>query len=682
MKFWRDKAAIGCICLFLALLLPLSCGPSQTPAPNSGGDMASLDSEIQAQTANMFTHPLHTITQLRALQSKASDSATWLQIELYVAIAKRVTGDSLAPQKAQQAAIDYCYHHPGHDLLEGMAWNHRGITAAFMGRLKEARTDLDKACRLIERGHTSGTVMPLVNAYINAADAYSQSGIFGKAALRYRRALFLADSAGLKKILPAINSGLGQVYFSLDNYPMAQHFLDQAETGIKDETDYGKLFFYTIRGNCYFFERQYEKALTAFQKAREHALKITDEEAVVRTECNIGETLLKAGRTKAAAPYIGIGETYVKKHPDINPGVRFYINSLALELALDQSRWHKADSLLRYAIDTTQVDNPRYLLFHYQRLQRYATGRGLWKAAYRYQTLAKHLDDSLKNRQTLNNIAEIEARYAQDTTLLRQRMVIADYRAKTSRQQTNLALAISGLVILGLLGFLIVITLKHRTDRRIRMQEEEMTRLRMDIIQNRMQPHYIFNVLGTILPKFSRYPYLSGSLGLLIDVLRGNLLVAGKTAVKVADERKLVERFVALHHLTHGANPTVNWDIEETVKDDMLLPAMCIQITVENSLKHAFPPVADSNSRIIISMHATNNRLEVIIRDNGRGFNPGLIPATGRDTGTGLRVLARTIDLLNARNTEHIVLDIGNRTDGASGTETRLLVPLTYRWNL
>ena len=41
----------------------------------------------------------------------------------------------------------------------------------------------------------------------------------------------------------------------------------------------------------------------------------------------------------------------------------------------------------------------------------------------------------------------------------------------------------------------------------------------------------------------------------------------------------------------------------------------------------------------------TDNGLLLQVTDNGRGYNPGNVPQTGRDTGTGLRLLTRTIHI-------------------------------------
>ena len=70
--------------------------------------------------------------------------------------------------------------------------------------------------------------------------------------------------------------------------------------------------------------------------------------------------------------------------------------------------------------------------------------------------------------------------------------------------------------------------------------------------------------------------------------------------------------------------------------------------------------------------------MEVSVTDNGRRYHPGSIPATGRDTGTGLRLLSRSIEIMNQYNRRAATLDIQNLPEPRHGTRIELLIPLTY----
>ena len=127
----------------------------------------------------------------------------------------------------------------------------------------------------------------------------------------------------------------------------------------------------------------------------------------------------------------------------------------------------------------------------------------------------------------------------------------------------------------------------------------------------------------------------------------------------------------------------VNWhDATNEEANNILVPTTCILIPIENALKHAFP-ILNEEARIDIYTMCEDNRLMIRVIDNGAGFHPGKVAATGRDTGTGLRVLSRTFALLNLKNNRPIEFSVRNlKTEGNKGTEVKISIPFEYQYKL
>lgn len=664
--------------LLTALTLVSSCGRNATPSPDaSAPTVAALDSVIRTKLGELYSDPAQTIRRLDSLQRTLTDTAARYHVELFKSSARALQGDTLEAVHVQQNILAWCRTHPGNEQLEGLTLNHRGVMLKQMGNYGEANACLDRACQILT---TEAGVENLINAHINSADTYLHNGQLATAAERYRRAHFLADSTGLKRLLPAINSGLGLVYVQLGNFKLANEYLDEAEADLSYENDYGRFFFYTTRGNCYFFDARYADALAAFNEARKVGERTKRLDFIAQCDGNIGETLMAMGRKSEARAYIARGEDYARHHAECNASLRFYLFSLALDIALDDDDLQRASRLLAHDLNVETAQEPHYLALHYRRLSDYARKRSDWQSAYHYSLLAQQIEDTIKNNQVLNNVVEIRTRYDQDTTLLHQRYLIADYAAQTSRQRSTIILIVA-LVLIGGLTLAVFMARRHRlTERRLRSQVQQMGRLRMNILQNRMQPHYVFNVLGTILPRFSRYPELSNSIGLLIDSLRANLLALDKPAIPLSEELEIVTKYVELHHLTHDGLPTVTTNIAEDIPADTMVPTMSLQIPVENALKHAFPTPSPTD-HVDITATMSDAFVTLTVTDNGCGYNPSSIPRTGRDTGTGLRVLSRTIAILNAHNPVPARFDICNRED-QPGTIILLQFPVGYNWDV
>src|SRR5699024_10927066 len=139
-------------------------------------------------------------------------------------------------------------------------------------------------------------------------------------------------------------------------------------------------------------------------------------------------------------------------------------------------------------------------------------------------------DDSLRNARNVSNIVEIDYRYKQDTTLLKRDIIIANNKTQLSQQKEIIILAVALLIISVLLAFTLILHIRRKNERKYNRQMAMVAELRMENIRNRISPHYVFNVLNAIMPTFRQYSELTHPLQLLIEVLRGNLLVSDQIA--------------------------------------------------------------------------------------------------------------------------------------------------------
>ena len=208
--------------------------------------------------------------------------------------------------------------------------------------------------------------------------------------------------------------------------------------------------------------------------------------------------------------------------------------------------------------------------------------------------------------------------------------------------------------------------------------------LRMENIRNRISPHFVFNVLNAIMPTFKQYSELAHPLQLLIEVLRGNLLVSDKIAVELEEEIELVKKYITLRKETNPNTANVIWNVDQNISRNTLIPSMIIQIPVENSLKYAFDTTEYGNGQVIIFISQTEYGLHIHIKDNGSGYQPGIHKESKRGTGNGLKVLFRTIELLNSKNEQKATFDIQNIESSNSeehGTLVTIFIPFNYQIN-
>ena len=659
----------------LFVLLTFSCQHKQQSV-----SQRQIDSVVEANRDLLYAAPMKADTTFMQWQKRVDDSTQWYRLELYRATAHQRAGDTLWANRVYHKVRTWSVtnHEP---QLEGLVYNHLGTSALLEGYNRQACLDYERAYTLLNQPPKTND---LIAATINVADMYQQFGRLPLAAERYRYALFIADSLHDATNRASICCGLGQIYMELENFKEAHHFFHLASQNIEHEALQTQHFYHFSLGNCYYLEHKYDEALRSFQQAYKIAHQLDNSFNIHICEINMGEIYLMQNKLPEAQQQLQHVKQFLQQEGDqLTPENVFYIKSLLADLDIAQHAGCQVNDFLTQLKKPHPVRSPRYLMLHYRRLMRYAAQYGQWQRAYQYQTLSEQYADSLRSRQTRNNVAELASRYQRDTTLLRQQISLSEYSAKTARQQNILLIVIIVAVALALAATLIIVCYRRYTQNRMKQQMERMTELRMDIVRNRVSPHYIFNVLGTVLPKLQRDPELVEPVELLIDVLRGNLLTSGKVAVKLCDELTLVQRFVSLHHYSKGQWPTVTWTIDPDLgQSEWLIPSMSLQIPVENALKHAFPTLnAESAIHINITL-LPNDELSLQVTDNGQGYNPGRIKRTNRDTGTGLRLLTRTIEILNQYNRCSASFTITNVPPPHHGTRIELRIPQGYNFTI
>ena len=154
-------------------------------------------------------------------------------------------------------------------------------------------------------------------------------------------------------------------------------------------------------------------------------------------------------------------------------------------------------------------------------------------------------------------------------------------------------------------------------------------------------------------------------------------MASAQECVTLEDEIALVQDYVQLHEYTHNPSPTVVWKIDESIDRSRPVPSMCLEIPVENALKHAFPqPSAEDSIEICIGEE--DGAIVISVADNGCGCGAAGVKRTGRDTGSGLRMLGAIIALMNEKNRQPASFELVNAAGGQSGTTVRFRFPKGY----
>lgn len=357
--------------------------------------------------------------------------------------------------------------------------------------------------------------------------------------------------------------------------------------------------------------------------------------------------------------------------------LQFYIDGLNAALALKQNRLDKASAILSKPYDLSKM-SPNYLYLYHKGWADLYERKGQFAKALQYQKLMKQYDDSLRNATMVSNVQENELRFKQDTAIVRRDLTLQSTQAEAKSSRLILLLVI-GLLVVGVLA--LVVFYRYKSLRHKHQHREEMNRmmaLKMENVRNRFSPHFVFNVLNIFISNLPKGVNVK-PLRLLIQVLRANLLTCDQVAVSLEDELQMVMSYSSLRHETNPLLPMPRFDIAKEVDMSLMLPSMILQIPVENALKHAFVGMEESGEKpqLDVKIWIEDGMLRIDVIDNGCG-GVGAVAGMGTrkanaaaSTGTGLRILNSTIEMLNAGNARKLYFRMQSRAGAADGGSDR-----------
>ena len=526
-----------------------------------------------------------------------------------------------------------------------------------------------------EKGHL------LSDICMNLADAHLHRGELAHTASYYRKALFICDSLHLSEHSKfPVYCGLGQTYMDLRDFDLSNHYYELAGQFFDEMTVSEKWVYLNNRGNHYYYKKDYQEALVYMRQAAEL---IADYPQMVfesnLSKVNLGDLYLLTNRLDSAENNLNEGYRYFSEIK--NNSAMHYIETLMIELFLKKGNIARAREMIARTASTGHVD-ANMLTIRNQYLQHYYEKAGDYRNAYEYLKRDYQLNDSIRSERIRTRVAELDMRYRQDTIVLRKEMQIQ--RQAGEVRVLKLSMYIWVLVCLLLAAGTVVIIWYMRKKREFLRERffQQINRVRMENLRGRISPHFTFNVLGREINQFNGSEEVKNNLMELVKYLRRSLELTEKLSVSLQDELDFVQSYIRLESGRVGEDFTVSVVVEEGLDaKSIMIPSMIVQIPVENAIKHGLAG-KDDEKELTIRISREGKGVRIVICDNGRGYLPQVASST-RGTGTGLKVLYQTIQLLNTKNkNEKIRFNIGNRNDGQTGTQVSVYIPFHFSYDL
>jgi two-component system, LytTR family, sensor histidine kinase AlgZ len=166
------------------------------------------------------------------------------------------------------------------------------------------------------------------------------------------------------------------------------------------------------------------------------------------------------------------------------------------------------------------------------------------------------------------------------------------------------ALALSALVAVTLLGYLRL---------RAKAYSPALAEARLQALQARIRPHFLFNSLNAVLALIRRDPKRAErALEDLADLFR-TLMSEPREFVRLADEISLLERYAALEQLRLGDRLRITWELD-AAPSDALLPPLVLQPLLENAVFHGVEP-GTAPGEVLVRIERRGDRVLALIEN-------------------------------------------------------------------
>lgn len=581
---------------------------------------------------------------------------------------------------------------------------------------------LDFATKALQEAKSNNDILQEANAYLNLGNSYIISGDYKKALHYFSSAKLLLEkedytSIEYKKSLAKAFGSIGIVFSEQSNYGKAlQNYIQSVKIyqDLKDEVKLAKL--YNNIGIIYSSQKNEKKALDYFFKAYRIQEKQGDKNIGI-TQTNIANAYLKNKNYTNALMYYNKAKLSLKNNPNVRALGEWYNNfglyhkqnnntkaavenwNLAIETFTSiDDKFGIADTYLYLAqmyLDQSNVslalENSNKVLKLSEELgvlEQQVLAQKLLSEAYKKQgntSLAlQHLQlytiakDKLINEENIRKSVEAEFNFELEKQELLQK------KEQQQKKKWNTAKIVAA-ILFGLLvsGIVFLFYSKKQLKKRLTL-EKELEEYKQKALHLQMNPHFIFNCLGSI----SSFIIQSGTekaityLAKFSKLMRLTLEYSKEALIPVDKEIESLQNYLELEQLRF--NNKFDFEITKSpdIEDDMALPPLLLQPIVENAIIHGVAP-SKNQGKITIDFSFHHNDLVCTVIDNGVGYNQSVLSKKNSVTvhkSMAIEITKKRLksieDKMNSKSKFEIIEQYSNNT--VSGTKVTLSIPVQY----
>lgn len=156
-------------------------------------------------------------------------------------------------------------------------------------------------------------------------------------------------------------------------------------------------------------------------------------------------------------------------------------------------------------------------------------------------------------------------------------------------------------------------------DLRGRALSPALTEARLQALQARIRPHFLFNSISAVLSLFRQDPKRAEqALEDLADLFRV-LMADNRQLMPIGREIELAKQYLSIEQLRLGERLRVEWDIAD-MPAETLIPPLILQPLLENAVYHGIEPRSEPGV-VGVRIHREGDQVHIVLRNPYREHN-------------------------------------------------------------
>ena len=576
-------------------------------------------------------------------------------------------------------------------IEEGYAYLNLGNSNIISGNYPEALKNFTSAQTILENETQTDfennlkIKKGLAKAYGSIGIVFSEQSNYSKALQFHLKAVKIYELLKDEKKCAQVYNNIGVEYKSQNNDFKALEYFFKAQNIQKKLNDPTIGITLTNIANCYLKQKNNEKAIEYYSKAKKSIDKNPDARALSEWYNNMGLYYQAIKNpTKAIENWnlaIQTSKTIDDKYSVANTYLflgQLYLSQRNMSLALTN-----ANQVLRLAKETGSLEQ---IVFAEKLLSTIYKQQNNPILALQHFELYNRAKDSLNNEENIRKGVEVAMNFEFDKREVIQKEEIEkkNLLLKEQSKQNKLQLLFAGLfaLMLGGIGFLIYnrIQLKKTLTLQKELAEYEQKALHLQ-----MNPHFVFNCLGSI----SSFIVQNGAhsavryLAKFSKLMRLTLEYSKQSLIPIDKEIQGLQNYLELEQLRFNHKFDFSITKDEAIEDDLALPPLLLQPFVENAIIHGIIP-GKEHGVIGIDFKLDTQNLICTITDNGIGFEKSKEIKT--DTvvvhkSMALDITKKRLEMIAASTSKKAEVEISElypESKGLKGTKVVLYLPIQF----